>query len=55
VVKDLSDNKRYFLLNSGSSSSIDTKTKESFFEYIKEIKKHIIKDKSENVLIFGAA
>lgn len=53
------DEKRLFLMNKWFSSGIDKNTKESFFGYIKEIKKNILKNiSSENpkkILIIWAA
>lgn len=50
------EEKKLFLLNWWFSSWIDKKTKESFFWYIKEIKKNILKiKKDKNILIIWAA
>ncbi|PZM86652.1 hypothetical protein DLH72_00360 [Candidatus Gracilibacteria bacterium] len=49
------DGNRIFALNGGYSSGIDIKTKESFFWYIKEIKKNILKNNGKKILIIGAA
>lgn len=56
-VVNLSENRRIFALNWWFSSWIDLDTKESFFNYIKEIKKNILENKSENkkVLVIGWA
>jgi len=55
VIYETKDNKRIFAQNNWFSSGINISTKESFFPYIKEIKKNILKNTYENVLIIWAA
>jgi hypothetical protein len=50
-----SEDKRLFTQNLWYSSGIDKNTKESFFNYIKEIKQKIIEWKYENIAIIWAA
>lgn len=44
-----------FSQNGWYSSGINKKTKESFFEYIKEIKQRVLENKYENILVIWAA
>lgn len=56
IIYNSEDNsKKIFTQNSGFSSWIETKTKNSFFKYIIEIKEQIIKEKYENIAIIWAA
>lgn len=52
---DYEENKRVFSQNEWFSSWIYNDKKESFFQYIIEIKKDILEKKSENILVFWAA
>ncbi|RAL55703.1 hypothetical protein BLD25_04165 [Candidatus Gracilibacteria bacterium GN02-872] len=56
-IYDTNENTRIFSMNGGYSSGIDKTTKESFFNYIKEIKKNISENKGKNlkILIIGGA
>ena len=56
-IYDTNENTRIFSMNWWYSSGIDKTTKESFFNYIKEIKKNISENKGKNlkILIIGWA
>ena len=56
-IYDTKENTRIFSMNWWYSSGIDKTTKESFFNYIKEIKKNISENKGKNlkILIIGWA
>lgn len=55
IFEDEETSKRYFLMNDAFSSGIDTNSKESFFWYIREVKKQLRLEKPRNVLVIWAA
>ncbi len=55
IVFNDENNRRILLQNMWYASGIDLNTNESFFKYIIEIKKNLIKEKYENIAIIWAA